>query len=290
MSSLDTRRPTAGATPVAARAPTARAAAPDDYEAFCAGVARLCPIDLRRYKRAQMERRIRTHAARSGVHSLERYLEVLRSDRAELDAFLDRITINVSSLWRSPDQWRRIAGDLVPRLLESSPRGARSIKVWSAGCSIGAEAYTAAAVIRDAAGPGVRVEVLGTDIDRRVLDAARQGAFQQAMVGPAPKDALQRHFEPTADGWRASDALKRGVRFAEGDLLAGRIATAAHDLVLCRNTVIYFTPPDRDEVHARLAESLRPGGFLVVGPTERVASPAAIGLVGDGPFVYRREA
>jgi len=270
-------------TPTGARSVAAAPTAVDDYEAFCASVARLCPIDLRRYKRAQMERRIRSHVDRAGCASLEDYLVRLRRDPDELDRFLDRVTINVSSLWRSPEQWERIATDLVPRLGTTG-----TLRVWSAGCSIGAEAYTAAAVVRDAA-PGARVEVLGTDIDRRVLDQARRGEFPASAATAAPREALERHFERTADGgWRASTALRRGVRFAQGDLLGGRVAVAAHDLVLCRNTVIYFTPEDRDAVHARLAESLRSGGFLVIGPTERVAAPSSIGLVGDGPFVYRR--
>ncbi|MGE4426885.1 MAG: protein-glutamate O-methyltransferase CheR [Solirubrobacteraceae bacterium] len=256
----------------------------DDYEAFCRGVGRLCGLDLSRYKRNQMERRIRTQAERRGFDDLDRYLQELKRDPEELDRFLDRVTINVSSLWRSPEQWTRIAEDLAPRLASTG-----RIRIWSAGCSIGAEAYTAAAVVRDAI-PNARVEVLGTDIDRRVLDAARAGGpFADTAAQAAPRAALERHFDRSHDGWTASTALRRGVRFEPADLLTSPVRTAAFDLILCRNTVIYFNAADRDEVHARLARALRPGGYLVVGPTERVADPSALGLVTDGPFVYRRD-
>ncbi|MCK9247706.1 MAG: protein-glutamate O-methyltransferase CheR [Solirubrobacteraceae bacterium] len=256
----------------------------DDYVTFCEGVARLCGLDLSRYKRNQMERRIRTQAERRGFTDLDDYLLQLRRDPQELDRFLDRVTINVSSLWRSPEQWTRIADDLAPRLATAG-----RIRIWSAGCSIGAEAYTAAAVVRDAV-PNVRVEVLGTDIDRRVLDAARAGGpFADTAAQAAPRDALERHFDRSDEGWTANAALRRGVRFEPADLLTSPVRRAAFDLILCRNTVIYFNAADRDAVHARLAQALRPGGYLVIGPTERVADPTAIGLTTDGPFVYRRD-
>lgn len=261
---------------------TAPALAGDDYLAFCRGVEGLSGIDLSRYKRAQMERRIRAHADRCGTPDLVAYLRLLRRDADQLDAFLDRVTINVSSLWRSPEQWTTIADRLVPELA-----AAGRIRIWSAGCSNGAEAYTAAAVCRDAA-PGATVTVLGTDVDRRVVERARVGEFTDADARTAPPAALERHFERTADGWRASAALRRGVRFETSDLLSEPVRRAAFEIVICRNTVIYFVPSDRDALHARLAAGLRPGGYLVIGPTERVAAPAAAGLEPVVPFVLRR--
>lgn len=258
------------------------AATADDYLVFCRGVQTLSGIDLSRYKRAQMERRIRAHADRCGTPDLAAYLLLLRRDGAQLDSFLDRVTINVSSLWRSPEQWTTMASRLVPEL---APEG--RIRIWSAGCSNGAEAYTAAAVCRDAA-PGVTVTVLGTDVDRRVVERAKLGVFTDADARTAPKAALERHFERTDDGWRANAALRRGVRFETSDLLTEPVRRAAFDIVICRNTVIYFVPSDRDALHARLAAGLRPGGYLVIGPTERVAAPAEAGLEPVVPFMLRR--
>ncbi|WP_320669636.1 CheR family methyltransferase [Patulibacter defluvii] len=258
-------------------------ARPDDYLAFCRAVARLCGIDLTQYKRAQMERRIRGHARRRGADDLDGYLRLLRRDGAELDGFLDRITINVSELWRNPEQWAALGRDVVPELARAG-----RIRIWSAGCSNGAEAYTALAVCRDAA-PDVGVEVRGTDVDRRVLEQARHGAYPATAARSAPRAALARHFEPTADGgWRAGPALRAGARFDQGDLLRMAVPRAAFDLVLCRNTVIYFTGPVRDALHARLATALRPGGHLLVGATERLADPAAAGVEPVAPFLYRR--
>jgi chemotaxis protein methyltransferase CheR len=123
----------------------------DDYIDFCEGVRRLTGIDLAQYKRPQMERRIRSFADRKGMPALPAYLAALTADRKALDEFLDRMTINVSQLWRNPEQWTRLQQAILPELARAG-----SITAWSAGCSYGAEAYTLAAVCREVA-PGCRV-------------------------------------------------------------------------------------------------------------------------------------
>ncbi|MET0818435.1 MAG: CheR family methyltransferase, partial [Solirubrobacteraceae bacterium] len=144
----------------------------DDYTPFCEAVRRLCGVDLLQYKRGQMERRIRTWTARRGIEDLGAYARKLQSDPEELDAFLDRVTINVSQLWRHPEHWAALEGTILPELAAAGPR----IRAWSAGCSYGAEAYTLAAVCRMAV-PQARVEIKGTDLDRRMVARAREGKF-----------------------------------------------------------------------------------------------------------------
>lgn len=257
-------------------------AARDEYVVFCEAVQSLCKIDLLQYKRAQMERRIRTFAERRGVRRLSEYADVLRGSGGELDEFLDRITINVSQLWRNPEQWELLRRQVVPELAEQG-----RIRAWSAGCSYGAEAYTLAAICQEAA-PAASLVVKGTDIDRRMVDRARSGWFSREDARDAPRGLLAKWFDVADGGHVAGAALKARTRFEVGDLLTMRCPAGAHDLVLCRNTVIYFTEDVRDALHARLAGSLRPGGYLVVGATERVANAASMGLVPAHPFTYRK--
>ena len=100
----------------------ARLAVPvDDYPAFCAGVQRLCGVDLAQYKRGQMERRIRSFAQRRGVEDAPDLPRDLQRDRGELDEFLDRVTINVSQLWRNPEQWTALQRDVIPELAARRP-------------------------------------------------------------------------------------------------------------------------------------------------------------------------
>jgi chemotaxis protein methyltransferase CheR len=254
----------------------------DDYVAFCEGVRGLCDIDLLQYKRGQMERRVRSFAQRRGHELLAPYLDLLSGDLVARDEFLDRVTINVSNLWRNPEQWDRLQAEVVPALAAGG-----TLRAWSAGCSYGAEAYTLAAVCRLAA-PAAATSILGTDIDRRAIERARAGDFTAEDVRDAPPTALARFFEADGERWRPAAELRALVSFELGDLLRMRPPASAYDLVLCRNTVIYFNEEVRDALHERLAAALRPGGVLVVGATERVTTPEAIGLQAVAPFTYRK--
>jgi chemotaxis protein methyltransferase CheR len=255
----------------------------DEYTVFCEGVRAICAVDLLQYKRGQMERRIRTWVERREGGDLKTYLGRLRKEPAELDAFLDRVTINVSHLWRHGDQFTALADHVLPELAQKG-----RIRAWSAGSSYGAEAYTIAAVARESV-PNARVEIRGTDLDKRMVERARRAEFSADDMRQVPPAVIKRHFESLENGGAvANSELQRMVRFDVGDLLRMRVAPASFELILCRNTVIYFTEEVRDALHTRLADALVPGGYLVVGASERVADPRPLGLTSPFPFIYRK--
>jgi chemotaxis protein methyltransferase CheR len=256
----------------------------DDFAALCETVRALCGVDLTQYKRNQMERRVRTWAERRGAPDLGRYGARLRRDPEELDAFLDRVTINVSHLWRHEEQFGVLRHSILPALAQR----ARTARIWSAGSSYGAEAYTIAAVCRDAA-PRLRVEIDGTDLDARMVARANEGRFSADDARTSPPELLERHFVALpGGGWEARPELKRMVRFQTGDLLRMAVRADRYDVIFCRNTVIYFTEAVRDALHARLVKALVPGGHLIVGTSERVADPRGLGLTSPFHFVYRK--
>jgi chemotaxis protein methyltransferase CheR len=277
---------TSGPKAPVVRRPASFQAAPagdDDYVAFCEKVRRICAVDLLQYKRAQMERRIRTWCERRGTPELAAYAGIIAKDAAERDAFLDRVTINVSQLWRHPEQWDSLSKHILPELAAKG-----RVRAWSAGCSYGAEAYTLAAVCRSVV-PGVRTEIRGTDLDRRMVARAREGVFTGDDARLAPKALLSRFFDDQGAGaYRAKPELRSMMRFEEGDLLRLPVRREAHDLVMCRNTVIYFNDEARDALHDRLVASLRPGGYLIVGTSERVSDPGSLGLESPFHFIYRK--
>jgi chemotaxis protein methyltransferase CheR len=256
--------------------------ATDDYLEFCQGLRALCGVDLTQYKRPQMERRLRAYFERHGAVRLSENLKRLRADPRALEAVLDRITINVSQLWRNPEQWQLLEREIVPELAAAGP-----LRCWSAGCSYGAEAYTLAATCATAA-PDGEVRIVGTDIDRRMVARAALGRFSDDDARTAPVAALKRWFERCDGGWQASSELRETTEFEVGDLLRMAPKADSFDLILCRNTVIYFAEPIRDELHGRLARALRPGGCLVIGATERVSRPGALGLRPIHPFTYTK--
>ena len=255
----------------------------DDFIAFCEQVRRLCGVDLAQYKRGQMERRVRTFAERRGTPDLAAYGARLKADSEELDAFLDRVTINVSHLWRHEDQWTALSRKVLPELAEKG-----RIRCWSAGSSYGAEAFTLAAIAKDSV-PHARVEIEGTDLDKRMVARARAGRFTAEDARTAPPALLKKWFDPVDEGgWQAKSELMRMTRFEIGDLLRLPVQPGRYDLIMCRNTVIYFTEEVRDALHARLATALAPGGYLVVGTSERVTDPRALDLTSPFHFIYRK--
>lgn len=264
-----------------------REQAVDDYLVFQRGIKGLCGVDLAYYKRRQMERRTRAFAVRQGVgDDLTAYLALLRSDPGALELFLDRMTINVSQLWRNPEHFGVLANDVFPELAElRSPD--ESLQIWSAGCSYGAETYTLAALcLEHPELVGTRPRVEGSDIDPRMIELARHGWFSIDDARSAPPAMLERYFESRDGGWAALPSLRSLVSFSVENLLEAR-RRKCH-LIVCRNVAIYFTETARNQLHAAFADSLLPGGYLLIGATEIVANPKALRLERAFPFIYRK--
>lgn len=258
---------------------------PGDFENFCRGVKSLLGVDLSLYKRNQMERRARGLASRNRAETLTEYLHMLENDPVLLDRFMERMTITVSQLWRNTDIFEAIEKQILPEL-DTRAQG-RKLKLWSAGCSYGAEPYTLAAICLELGDRLNRTpQITGTDINPRMIEQAKRGHFSQEDARDAPPMLLQKYFERVGDGWTAKPALKQVVQFKVEDLFASK--TDAVDLILFRNVAIHFEREKRDEVHEILAGALLDGGMLVLGSTEMIVDPQAIGLERVRPFVFRK--
>lgn len=258
----------------------------DDFTQFCGGLRRLTGVDLGYYKRSQMERRARGMASRAGAGGLTEYLELLEEDPRRLTEFMERMTITVSQLWRNPEIFEAIGGELLPELA-AARRGAR-LRLWCAGCSFGAEPYTLAAVCLDNLDVlGVLPRIVASDINAQMIEYARAGRFTAAHARAAPSQLVDAHFNRLPDGGlEARPELRAMIRFEQEDLLE-----AIHrpmDLILCRNVAIHFTPEARERLIRRLAANLAPGGMLVLGSTEMILHPGERGLERVRPFVFKR--
>lgn len=258
---------------------------PGDFENFCEGIKDLLGVDLSLYKRKQMERRARGLASRNHVETLSEYLELLKHDATLLDKFMERMTITVSQLWRNTDIFDAIEQEILPELDARS--GVRRLKLWSAGCSYGAEPYTLASVCLEMRDQLSRLpSIKGTDINPRMIERAKRGFFTEEDARDAPTHLLEKYFERGNGGWTAKPELRQLINFKVEDLFASK--TDAMDLILFRNVAIHFERERREQVHAILANALMPGGILVLGSTEMIVNPAGLGLERVRPFVFRK--
>ncbi|WP_439594989.1 CheR family methyltransferase [Falsiroseomonas sp.] len=216
-------------------------------------------------------------------------LSRLPLDRASIDhpdwaALLDAVTVQETRMFRASAQIAAFRGEVLPIL---AARGALSLV--SAGCATGEEAWTLAIL---AAGTGVPWRVEGLDLCRPALEAAVSGRYRLG-----PPDALRevpqvdRSMLDIADGWfEPAENLRPHVAFRRANLLDACLPDGSADAILCRNVLIYMTEAGRLAVLRRLVAALRPGGALLLGPTDR--PPRGIGLVSwsrDLIGIWRRE-
>jgi chemotaxis methyl-accepting protein methylase len=228
------------------------------------------------YKEKCLRRRIAVRMRARGVHTYADYARVLDADEREWEALLDALTINVTKLFRNWEAFDAIARLALPALWERpEPR----LRIWSAGCASGEEAYSLAILFhryladRAEAHQLGRVGVLGTDIDRLSLEAARVGAYAEAAFADTPPGLRARYFGADAPH-AVSPVVRPVVRFARHDLLREAPPPGPFHLIVCRNVIIYFDRDTQEALFARFHEALAPGGFLVLGKVETLFGPA----------------
>lgn len=241
-----------------------------DFLALTEKISRDRGFGCASYKDRCLRRRIAVRMRARGVHTYGEYARLLDSDAAEYDRLLDSLTINVTKLFRNWDVYSSIAANVVPRLFQ---REQSVIRVWSAGCSSGEEPYSLAILFhRHAAESGLlsqigRLRILGTDIDRRSLEAAALGQFEESDFTETPPDLRRRYFTASAP-FTVDPSIRSLVRFERRDLLSEPAPSGQHDLIVCRNALIYFDRETQERLFDTFHDALAPGGFLVLGKVE----------------------
>lgn len=251
-----------------------------EWQEFYSQFKRRTGLDLDLYKANQLQRRILSMMESKGCKDLAAFGAFVAASPANTEWFLDRLAINVSELFRNPEKWREMENEILPMLLKQSPR----LKVWSAGCSYGAEAYTLAAIL-DKKFPGQH-RIVGSDIDTAALNQAKEGRFSANDVRCVPAE-YKSYFGSQGNDFFADARLKKYLAFQKGNLLGDRFETG-FDLIMCRNVVIYFTEEAKDELYEKFFRSLKPGGILFVGSTERISRSEEIGFKTAKPFYYQK--
>ncbi|MCJ8011084.1 protein-glutamate O-methyltransferase CheR [Paenibacillus sp. KQZ6P-2] len=256
-----------------------------DYISFIQNIKQSTGIDLSEYKEAQMKRRLTTLRVKNGYQSFASFYEAISKDKALFYEFLDRMTINVSEFWRNPNRWEVLRDIILPEL---SAGGKRRLKVWSAACSTGEEPYTLAMIL-DGKGLIGDTSLVATDIDEGALAKAKQGLYLERSLKDVPPDVASKFFAQAGALYKFSEQLKKSVQFSKQNLLTDRFEEN-HDLIVCRNVMIYFTEEAKNKLYHKFAAALRPGGYLFVGSTEQIFTPGQYGLEPTETFFYRKKA
>ena len=239
--------------------------------AFISGLVRRdAAIVLEAGKEYLVEARLLPLARQLGVTTVSEFVNraQTRPEPETLGRIVDALTTNETSFFRDGEPFNQLVTTVLPDL--TSRRAAnRNLKIWSAACSSGQEAYTLAMQMEDNLPGGWSYEIVGTDISTEVLAKAEAGKYSQLEVNRGlPATALVRHFERVGAHWQVSPKLRRNVSFKKLNLAAAFPPMPQFDVIFIRNVLIYFDVATKRAVLNRVRALMKPDGWLVLGSAE----------------------
>jgi two-component system CheB/CheR fusion protein len=234
-------------------------------------------FDFTGYKRSSLMRRVDRRMAQVGVASYADYLDHLELHGDEFTALFNTILINVTGFFRDPEAWDYLRRDVLPALLAAKGNG-QQLRLWSAGCASGEEAYTLALVLAELLGPAEfrdRVKIYATDVDEEALAYARHGSYSEREVRGVPPELLDRYFDPAGGRYVVRKDLRRSVIFGRNDLVQDAPISRV-DVLVCRNTLMYFTAETQSRILTRFHFALGDAGILLLGKAEMLLSHGSL--------------
>ncbi len=235
-------------------------------------------LDFTQYKPATLLRRIGSRLSKHGLRSYDEYIKLLEAEPKEYDELINALTINVTDFFRNPESFGAIDKIVIPRVIASKRAHDHwIIRAWSCGCSTGDEPYSLAMVFSEKLGSAIdrfRLTIIGSDIDNKALDTAKNTAYSAERLQGIPKPMVSRYFEKLNENeFRVKYSLKRYVQFYRHDIVKDRPFMLC-DIILCRNLLIYFNKQLQEETLLKFYECLNPGGYLILGMVESLAGSA----------------
>ncbi len=249
---------------------------------FADELRRKIGFDMSGYKVDRMKRRVDLLMKKYNFEDYAEYLGLMIGDPARQKEFFDRITINVTEFFRNPERWDRYSS-YISDLISRSSNGT----LWSAGCATGEEPYSMGIMLEELRAPS-NFKILASDLDSRVLETASKGIYElQALKNVSPS-VLSKYFTKIDNThYGISEKIKRRITFKRQNILGDSFEKDLMS-ILCRNVVIYFEMDAKEKLYEHFSSSLRRGGILFVGGTERIFSSRKINLEPIEPFFYRK--
>jgi two-component system CheB/CheR fusion protein len=234
-------------------------------------------FDFTGYKRSGLKRRVMRRLQQLRLESLSEYLDHLEVHPEEFTYLFNTILINVTAFFRDPSSWDFLTREIIPSILEGK-QADEPIRIWSAGCASGEEAYTLAIVFSEALGMQAfrqRVKIYATDVDEDALVTARQAKYSANATKDIPEELRDKYFEHVGMPYVFSSEARRAVIFGRHDLIQDAPISRL-DLLVCRNTLMYFNAEIQTRLLARFHYALMDSGFLFLGKAEMLLTHANI--------------
>ncbi|WP_159397324.1 CheR family methyltransferase [Sorangium cellulosum] len=227
-------------------------------------------IDFKKYKQATIVRRLRRRMTATKTDSIDAYQQHLAAHPEELQRLTNSFLIKVTEFMRDPDLFEHLRDVILPELIEHARNNNRSLRIWSAGCATGEEAYSLAILISELLGDELEsftIRIFSTDVDSEAIAFARRGLYTASTVEDLPTQLVERYFITMNGQYQVKKRIRNLTVFGEHDL-GQRAPFPNLDLVVCRNVLIYFTSDLQRRTLHLFAFSLRDSGYLVLGKAE----------------------
>ena len=232
-------------------------------------------FDFNGYKRPSLTRRIQKRLDVVGIGSFEEYIDYLEVHPGEFGDLFNTILINVTSFFRDQSAWDYLAAACIPRLLAHKDPD-DPIRIWSAGCASGEEAYSLAMLLAEAVGPEAfrhRVKIYASDVDDEALAEARQANYSEKDIQVIASNLREKYFDQVDQRYVFNGDLRRAVIFGRHDLTRDAPISKL-DLLSCRNTLMYFNAETQGQILSRFHFAVNPGGYLFLGKAEMMLTHA----------------
>lgn len=245
-----------------------------DYDHFCALVLKRSGLVLTADKTYLVGSRLDPIALRLGLTGTPALLAALRRDGDErlIQQCVDAMATHESYFFRDGTPFEQLKNNILGPLA-AARASRRSLRIWSAACSSGQEAYSIAMLLQEWSVQltGWSIEIIATDMSEGVLEKARSGIYSHFEVQRGlSSERLIRFFQKRGDSWEVSPALKKMITFKKHNLLDGITGLGVFDLIFCRNVLIYFDRQKKSEILEQIARAMAPDGCLFLGSAETV--------------------
>ena len=253
----------------------------EEFRKLCDFLYRRTGMSFTESKRYFVQRRVTERMQSLDMPNFAHYFAVVRADlQGEIEQLINAFTVNETYFYREDHQLKCLTNDLLAERLADKRRGA-AIRIWSVPCATGEEPYSIAMWLLEN-WPQVdlhEIEIVGSDIDTRCLEAARQGFYGRRALMRLGGDLVAKYFTPQDDEiWRIIGDLRESVQFTAANIVdpADTRRHGQFDVIFCRNVLIYFDDASRRLAAENLYENLAPGGFICLGHTESMSRVSSL--------------
>lgn len=230
-------------------------------------------INLNAYRQSFLWRRLRLRLSVTGSKDCSQYIRYIKDNPKEFDLLLDSISINTSEFFRDPAVFNRLKTDVLEKLIkEKEATGNKTLRIWSAGCSKGQEAYSLAILIKEVLRDRTdfTVRLWAADIDNDALEKARQAQYELNELKGVNKEIVEKYFISVYNGcYKLTDEIRKMVKFERLNITSDA-GPKCLDLILCRYLMIYLNKPQQAELFGKFNQLLKRSGYLVLGLVENI--------------------